>query len=336
MCNIDGTADGTSDMSIVTGETGTMTEGMSFVYSATGENSYMDHLDPISPAVLILENQATTPYGTGVAYDEGTYKTIGTSHEFGGLDDGSSPSTKEELMYQYLDFFGLIPPAVYTVDLKVFLEGPFSETEMETNLNLLGLIPNEQPYGSNPWYYGETENVVTTPNIDVVDWILLEFRDAPGDASTATSATTFEYQAAFLLKDGSIVGIDGYTDLILNNQVNNNLYAVIHHRNHIPIMSSGPIPLSGNLYEYDFTGSETTVYGGDTGYVEIAPGIWGMVSGDGLCDGVINIDDKIVVWEIEAGNSGYHSADFNMNGNIDNKDKNGYWKPNIGSYNQEP
>ncbi|MBE9491671.1 MAG: hypothetical protein IMY70_02190, partial [Bacteroidetes bacterium] len=327
MFNIDGVADGTSDMGTVLGQAGTFTQGMTFNY--TGENSWMDHINPIAPVVQIFMNQSPS-YGCGVAYDAVTYKTIGTSYEFGGLNDGSSPSTKEELMYQYLDFFGLIPPEVYTVDLTVFLEGPFNETEMETNLNLLGLIPNEQPYGSNPWYYSGSENVVSIPNNDIVDWILVEFRDAPGDASTATSATTFEYQAAFLLKDGSIVGIDGYTDLILNNQVNNNLFAVIHHRNHIPIMSSGPIPLSGNLYEYDFTGSETTVYGGATGYVEIAPGIWGMVSGDGLCDGVINMDDKIVVWEIEAGISGYHSGDFNMNGNVDNKDKNDNWKPNIG------
>ncbi|MCD4731158.1 MAG: hypothetical protein K8R74_11180, partial [Bacteroidales bacterium] len=226
--------------------------------------------------------------------------------------------------------------AGFDVSLTVFLEGPFSETEMETNLNLLGLIPNEQPYGSNPWYYSGSENVVSIPNNEVVDWILVEFRDAPGDASTATSATTFEYQAAFLLKDGSIVGIDGFSYLTLDNSVNNNLYVIIHYRNHIPIMSSGPIPLSGNLYEYDFTGSETNVYGGATAYVEIAPGIWGMVSGDGLCDGVINMDDKIVVWELEAGNSGYHSGDFNMNGNVDNKDKNGNWKPNIGKSFQEP
>jgi len=79
---------------------------MSFNY--TGENNWMDHIDPISPAFLILENQ-TPQYGTGVAYDQGSYKTIGCSHEFGGLPDGSSPSTKDELMYQYLDFFGVLP-----------------------------------------------------------------------------------------------------------------------------------------------------------------------------------------------------------------------------------
>ncbi len=66
----------------------------------------MDHLEPIGPAVKIFVNQSPV-YGTGVAYDGGTYKTIGTSHEFGGLVDGASPSTKEELMSLYLDFLGI-------------------------------------------------------------------------------------------------------------------------------------------------------------------------------------------------------------------------------------
>ena len=104
MFNINGEDDGTNDMSTVAGQPGTFTEGMSFSYDGT--NSYMDHLSPIGSAFLILENQSPV-YGTGVAYDAVTYKTIGTSHEFGGLTDGSSPSTKEELMSKYLEFFGI-------------------------------------------------------------------------------------------------------------------------------------------------------------------------------------------------------------------------------------
>jgi PKD repeat protein len=104
MFNINGTDDGSSDMSTVAGQTGTFTEGMSFNYS--GDNSWMDHIEPISPAVKIFQNQSPS-YGTGVAYDAGTYRTIGASHEFGGLNDGTSPSTKEELMAAYLDFLGI-------------------------------------------------------------------------------------------------------------------------------------------------------------------------------------------------------------------------------------
>ncbi len=103
--NINGTNDGSSDMGTVQGQTTTFTEGMSFNYS--GANSYMDHLEPIGEAFIILENQSPS-YGTAVAYEGGNYKTIGASHEFGGLDDAAFPSTKEELMHQYLLFFGLM------------------------------------------------------------------------------------------------------------------------------------------------------------------------------------------------------------------------------------
>jgi PKD repeat protein len=104
MFNLTGDDDGSGDMGTVIGMTGTFTEGMSFSYS--GNNNYMDHLIATSPAFIILKNQAPN-YGTAVAYDEGSYKTIGTSHEFGGMDDAASPSTKAELMAGYLEFFGI-------------------------------------------------------------------------------------------------------------------------------------------------------------------------------------------------------------------------------------
>jgi PKD repeat protein len=104
MFNINGTADGSADMGTVLGMSGTFTEGMSFTYN--GDNSWMDHIEPIAPAYKIFNNQSPL-YGTGVAYDAGNYKTIGASHEFGGLQDGISPSTKDELMAAYLDFLGI-------------------------------------------------------------------------------------------------------------------------------------------------------------------------------------------------------------------------------------
>lgn len=333
MFNITGLADGSSDLSTISGQPGTFTNGMTFSYS--GDNSWIDHIDPVSPAFLIFGNQSPA-YGTAVSYDAGTYKTIGASHEFGGLTDGANPSTKVDLMYAYLDFFGLIPETVYAVDLNLMLEGPFNVSVMETTLNTQGLLPIVQPYYPAPWNYLGSESVGSIPNANVVDWILLEFRDAPGDATTATQGTTVGFQAGFMLKDGSIVDLDGISLLPLNYTINNNLYIVVHHRNHIPIMSSTSIPLNGSQYVYDFTTSETMVYGGANGYMEVAPGIWGMVAGDGLCDGVIDINDKTVIWKPEAGRTGYNNGDFDMNGNIDNKDKNGCWKPNIGSYSLEP
>ncbi len=123
MFSIDPQADGSGDLSTIAGKTGTFTEGMSFGYG--GDNNWIDQIGASNSAFVILENQAPV-YGTGVAYDQGTYKTIGASHEFGGLDDGASPSTKDELMNEYLVFFGIGGSelqAYFSADDPVVCEG---------------------------------------------------------------------------------------------------------------------------------------------------------------------------------------------------------------------
>jgi PKD repeat protein len=104
MFGLNATSDGNSDLGTIVGVTGTFTEGMEFNYS--GDNSWIDHIEPVGTAFDIFQNESPL-YGTGVAYDEGSYKTLAASHEFGGLDDGASPSTKAELMESYLEFFGM-------------------------------------------------------------------------------------------------------------------------------------------------------------------------------------------------------------------------------------
>jgi subtilisin family serine protease len=108
--------DGSADLSTAAGVAGTFTGGMSFSYS--GENSWIDQLGATSPAYEIFTNPADG-YGCGIAHDAGTYRAIGISYEFGGLDDGASPSTKVELMQAYIDFFGLAAVPVDTVQVGI-------------------------------------------------------------------------------------------------------------------------------------------------------------------------------------------------------------------------
>lgn len=104
MFMITGVGDGNSDMGIIVGQEGTLSEGMLFPYQ--GENSYMDRIEPIAPAVSLFRNE-NPEYGCAVANDGGTYRTIGASFEFGGLVDQNSPSTRFDLMTAILDFFGI-------------------------------------------------------------------------------------------------------------------------------------------------------------------------------------------------------------------------------------
>ncbi len=95
MFNIKEITDGSDDMNTVLGRGGTFSGEMSFNYS--GDNNWLDHIETIAPAAMILKNQSPS-YGTGVTFDGNSYKTIGTSHEFGGLDDGIAPSAKVHLI----------------------------------------------------------------------------------------------------------------------------------------------------------------------------------------------------------------------------------------------
>jgi hypothetical protein len=102
MFNISGIADGTSDLSTQYGQTGSIAEEM--VYPFSGENSYIDHIEPIPPAMMMFMNSQPV-YGTAVSYDAGSYRTIGMSFEFGGLTDADH--NKDDLMIRFLDFFGI-------------------------------------------------------------------------------------------------------------------------------------------------------------------------------------------------------------------------------------
>ncbi len=329
MFKISGVSDGSADMSTIAGKTGTFTQGMSFVYS--GDNSWMDRINPISPAILILQNQSPV-YGTGVAYNGGTYKTIGCSHEFGGLVNGVLPSTRTELMHQYLDFFELLPPPTTTLNLKAVLEGPFTGSQMSNSLS--PLMPLSQPYNTLPWSYSGSESVAAIP-ANVVDWVLIELRDATTPAN-ATPATRIARQAGFIKADGNIVSTNGTSPLVLPVTAANGLFIVIHHRNHLSILSATALSISGGIYTYDFTTGYDKTYGGANGCKEVWPGYWGMIGGDANSDGNIDESDISILWRPNAGEAGYRYEDLNLDGQVDNRDKDDCWQPNNGSGSQVP
>jgi hypothetical protein len=134
MFNISGLEDGGADLGNILGQSGTFTEGLSYNYN--GDNSYIDHIAPTGDAFTIFKNQ-TPSYNITIAYDEGNYRTIGSSSEFGGLADGDA--TKDFLMHQYLDFFGIesiwvsVPETTTaTVEFGQAYPNPFTD---ETNIS---------------------------------------------------------------------------------------------------------------------------------------------------------------------------------------------------------
>jgi hypothetical protein len=228
-------------------------------------------------------------------------------------------------------------PSSFSINLTALMEGPFNGSTMNTGLN--GILPLSQPF--NPelpyfgnlmpdWYYTGSESVTTIPNSNIVDWILVELRDA-WNADGAVKATIIATKPAFILNNGSVVDLDGSSGIQYTGTVYNNLYPVIYHRNHLTVMSGAQAAYSAGTFTYNFTTGEEQAYGGSSAHKELAPGIWGLRTGDGNADGMVTDADKDALWDIQASQSGYLPSDYNLDGQSDNLDKNDWWLPSYGS-----
>ena len=200
--------------------------------------------------------------------------------------------------------------------MKVFLEGPYDASANEMKTSLHNFIPLNQPFSGSPWNYSGSESVTAVP-VDIVDWVLVDLRDA-ASPSLAIPSTSKAVRACFLRKDGTIVSLDGVSSPEFNNVAVNNLYLVTRHRNHLAIMSSAGMTPAGNSYSYDFSTAVTQAYGGNTGYKQIdnSPIRFGMVGGDIVNDGQIALTD-FTSWATNGGMTGvYHAADADLDGQV--------------------
>jgi uncharacterized protein (TIGR02145 family) len=213
-------------------------------------------------------------------------------------------------------------PELLQVQLKVFLEGPFNGTDMNTDLN--PIIPLQQTL--TVIGYNGTEEVDAIPNTDIVDWIGVELRDA-ADINSATDDSAIGGGAFFLLKDGSIVGLDGSSVPSFDLQIANQLFVVIWHRNHLPVISNFPLSQTSGIYAYDFTTSAGQAYGNNQNDLGA---VFGMIAGDLNADGSVNETDLTEKWIGDAGKTGYLMGDGNMDAHVNNLDKNDVWLPNFG------
>jgi hypothetical protein len=228
------------------------------------------------------------------------------------------------------------------VDVKVNCQGPYNSGTGMMNTNINGVLPLSHPfhpavpYFGNPmpdWYYAGAESVLSIPNGNIVDWVLLELRDAPS-AAAATPATAVARQACFLLRNGKVVDLDGVSPVDFLVNITQGLYVVLWQRNHLGVMSSVALTKVGSTYSYDFSTAAGQAY--LSGQKLLATGVYGMYSGDGNGDGQVANADKLEVWAIQSGNGGYKEGDFNLSGQVDNQDKVEFWKPNSGAGSQIP
>ena len=154
------------------------------------------------------------------------------------------------------------------VTAKAFLEGPFVVAMNRMNDALRSgalpvtypLIPAAQPYGIAPWNYGGTETATpgvftTTGDNAIVDWVLLEVRNA------ATPSSFLARRAALIQRDGDIVDVDGISPVRFQGLLPASYHLALRHRNHLGIMTASPVAMTGATAAIDFTVGTTATFG---------------------------------------------------------------------------
>ncbi|MEE4177056.1 MAG: hypothetical protein V2I46_06050 [Bacteroides sp.] len=257
----------------------------------------------------------------------------------GGLSGQEAISTSYRLLAGYYLGTLSVPFPPGWLSLKVFLEGPSNPTDpsMNTSLNTGGYLPLTQPFNQAPWNYSGTEAVATIP-AGVVDWMLVELRDAATPAEANAGTLVPGWPKAFLLKsDGTITETDGSSLPSLHGlAVENNLFVVVRHRNHLAVMSAEGLSYEGGGYSWDFTQALEKAFARKdksaylNGHKLLANGLYGMFGGDGDANGQVQTQDKNNIWNPQSGLSGYRAGDFDLNGQVQTQDKNNIWNPNSG------
>lgn len=217
-------------------------------------------------------------------------------------------------------------PELLKLDVRAFLQGPFNSATglMNDNLRAAGLIPLTEPYTAMGFTQygggGETTTgtvLATTGNRAVVDWVLVELRELH------TPATVLATRCGLLLRDGSVVDVDGSSPLAFDLAPGDYRVAV-RHRNHLGVLSGYPVTFGGTTATWDFTQPGTPTYG--TEALKEAGDHMVMWMGDATVNRQLQYtgsgnDRDMILQRVGGGTpnnvvAGYYVEDCSMNGQV--------------------
>ena len=141
-----------------------------------------------------------------------------------------------------------------TIAARALLEGPFDGVSlMSDGLRSAGLIPTAEPYSALGYVFvgggGETTApavLATTGSDAIVDWVVLEVRDAN------TPSIVLASKSALLQRDGDVVATDGVSPLSFALSAGT-YHVSIRHRNHLGVMTGTAVAISSTPTTIDFT-----------------------------------------------------------------------------------
>ena len=120
------------------------------------------------------------------------------------------------------------------LELVVFLEGAYTSTTPPLSTALNHNLPTMQPFNMAPWNYDGPENFNPIPDT-FTDWVLVELR------TNASTPSTYR-KAALVNEFGNVSDFSGAPIKIKAPE--GTYWIVVHHRNHLSVMSSSSVTLS--------------------------------------------------------------------------------------------
>ena len=216
---------------------------------------------------------------------------------------------------------GVPEPGQPSVKLTVLLEGMWDSDNghMQSTLVQQQLLPLSQPFTQPPFNYNGTEQLAPYPP-DIVDWVLIELRDANDSSKVITS------QAAVLDVNGVVRNVNLEDKVLFEELAEGTYYVAIFHKGHLGIMSSQPIHIrETDPILYDFSSSVNQAAG--TLQLKEISGRFVMFSGDYDQNGIVNNLDVNLWSQHAAALNQYLDVDADGNGIVNNKDYN-FWAKN--------
>jgi hypothetical protein len=205
---------------------------------------------------------------------------------------------------------------------------------MRDNLRAQQLIPSQEPYSAAGYQFvlGGNEqlqpaSLQQTGDNAIVDWIIVEMRDAADAAKVVFS------RSALLQRDGDIVDLDGQSQLAFPALAAGNYFVAVQHRNHLGVISAQPVAFGQGVLGIDFSDPATQVMGGINSRCLHTSGSQStclLFGGDADGNGNIQNTDNVLYWMPSVGTSGYKSADYNLDGQVQNSDAVYQWMRNVG------
>ena len=195
--------------------------------------------------------------------------------------------------------FGYYLAPLSSASVKAELQGAYDPATslMRTSLRSKGILAARFPEVPVP--------------ATAVDSITIEIRNA----ATAAGSTVRAFAPAWLLADGSVRKFKDTSRVYIDFAAPTGLYyIVVHHRNHLPVMSAGTVNINGTPVVYDFSTGTDRYYGGNA--AGLGGGVYGAFAGDADASAAVGITDITTIRNAVGLVNVYTPTDADLNGGV--------------------